>query len=367
MDFLERPEDIDKFVCTEVSEAQTSWGRDLVRSNMIHSCGPFCYTKHHNCGGDREKCKELPYPCRKDFAKPPASTTTLDGNTGNVTHRRREEEDRLVVEFNEELLRIWQGHCNVKSTSTATIISYLFGYCFKGNDRAEYILQKQETGSALEAYKKARYLSSMEACWRAFSYENCTIRPKIHILNLTIPYTVGGQVEAHRKKITKTKNARKAEERGTLSQIGAWFYRPEQLDALSFSEFHEQYGSSPEPFKKKNLGTLGTDYFLDNRPKGSWYVRKHPLGPQLFRFYDLHPYHGAAFYLMLLLKHHVVDVRLDPSESVEDGYRRCLHSKRTGVTYTTYEEFVRAELPATLGDEGPVLYFQVRRIKNFVH
>lgn len=275
MNFLNKPEKVEEYVCTEVSACRTEWGRQLVLNNMVHTCGPFCYTKFHQCSCNRERCLQQQEPCRKRFPFCLKDATSIDPTTGTIHHRRREEQDRLTVEFNETLLRMWDGHANVKVTSTATIISYLFGYCFKGNDKAEYILQKEDTGSPLLAYKRARYLSAMEAVWRGLSFQNVYMKPAVHVLEVTIPYALGGQVEAHRKKITQTKNAKKAVERGTLSHIASWFYRPAVFEDMTPHEYHETCGMSPQPFPGKNL-VEGVDFWRDSRPTGGWYIRKHP-------------------------------------------------------------------------------------------
>lgn len=355
-DFTAKPADVDNFVCTEISETKTTWGRKLVDSNMVHRCGPFCFTKKHNCAGKTEICQELCDLCRKRFPHDFCEKTKLDPEKGHVIHRRREPEDRLCVEFNETLLRMWDGHCNVKVASTAQIIAYLFAYTFKGNDKAEYILQLEETGSPLKAYRKARYLTSMEAVWRALSYQNVWIEPSVHTLNVTIPFVVGGQLEAHRKKIAKTKNMTKSIERGTLDPVQAWFYRPQHLKNLTPQEYFESYGLSSEPFAKIEKLKEGKDYWRDQRPGKPWYVRKHPRGKQIWRFFNLHPYHGASFYLMLLLKHGLAKPILNNSQKPLDGFRACL--EMNSATYDTYEEAVRTEIPHLLGDEGPLLYFR---------
>jgi hypothetical protein len=192
---------------------------------MMHKCTAWCFSRDHNCGGDPEKCRAQACPCKKDFPKPLCDATHVAPATGYMIPRRRAEEDQFTVEFNEELLLLWDGHCNVKVASTATIIAYLFSYTFKGNDKTAYLLEMEKTSSPVLAYRKARYLSSMEACWRMFSFQNAWIEPKITVLQVAIPYEIGGNTKAWKKPYAHFKSVAKSEERGKLDDLPTYFYR----------------------------------------------------------------------------------------------------------------------------------------------
>ena len=46
--------------------------------------------------------------------------------------------NRLVVEYNRDILYIWQGHANVKFAGSVQLLEYLYKYLFKGPDKAQY-------------------------------------------------------------------------------------------------------------------------------------------------------------------------------------------------------------------------------------
>ena len=111
-------ESVDQFVSAEVSSADPET-KALVLQWMLH-------TKHTRCSDKFGKCKA-------NYPKPITPRTTVD-EKGYVQMRRRSIEDVNVVEFNGVILKMWNGHANVKIASTVNVIWYAFKYIFKGRD-----------------------------------------------------------------------------------------------------------------------------------------------------------------------------------------------------------------------------------------
>lgn len=168
---------------------------------------------------------------------------------------------------------------------------------------------------------------------------------------MVIPYAIGGQVQAHQQKVKPSrKAAATAAKRGTLPHLQAWFYRNAVHEELAPHEYYEQFQMSPD---KPESGTENVDWWKDNRPGQQWYVRAHPRGKQVWRYYQLHPYNGASFYLMILLKNKATLPRIEAPLSPLEGFRAALNGYET-----TYEQFCRAKLPKMLKDEAPHLYLK---------
>lgn len=71
--------------------------------------------------------------CSYFYPKPIRATTEID-NKGYVQHRKREQEDRNVVAYNEQLSMRFRCHINVEVAATVNIMAYLYKYIYKGSD-----------------------------------------------------------------------------------------------------------------------------------------------------------------------------------------------------------------------------------------
>ena len=140
-------------------------------------------------------------------------------------------------------------------------------------------------------------------------------------------------------------------QRGTLSQLESWFYRPVELRDVGYHECHEKYSYAPaRPEKGPKDGHL----YFDQRPK-PWSVREHPNGRQIYRFFQLQPRQGAVFYFGILLKHKLVNPICGPSDPPLNGYEQCLTVN--GKKYGTYQEACEKEVPDLIGADCGKLYF----------
>jgi hypothetical protein len=70
--------------------------------------------------------------CRFRYPKAITPQTSVDAH-GNVHYRRRNEEDRMVVPYNMELIRRYKCHINFEVAGTSHLFQYLFKYIHKGN------------------------------------------------------------------------------------------------------------------------------------------------------------------------------------------------------------------------------------------
>ncbi|XP_028802415.1 uncharacterized protein LOC114757507 [Neltuma alba] len=87
-------------------------------------------------------------------------------------------DNRYVVLYNAQLLRLFQGHLNVEKTNQSRAIKYLFKYISKGHDRViAGIYHNDELGNSqhdfdeISHYLNCRYISACESTWRIFSFD----------------------------------------------------------------------------------------------------------------------------------------------------------------------------------------------------
>ena len=62
-----------------------------------------------------------------------------------------------TVEYNEDLLRFWDGHIHVKFCHTANVIFYVYKYIFKGRDGNRFHLGEAESVDEISEYLDCRY------------------------------------------------------------------------------------------------------------------------------------------------------------------------------------------------------------------
>ncbi|XP_028804724.1 uncharacterized protein LOC114759678 [Neltuma alba] len=190
------PGDIDKIISVEIPDERNDPELyELVSNYMMH--GP--------CGSSNKKS-----PCMKDgkcskyFPKKFVDHTVVDED-GYPTYRRRRDghtivkkgvtlDNRYVVPYNANLLRLFRGHINVEKTNQSQAIKYLFKYISKGNDRVVAGIYK--TGNASDSemtfdeithYLNCRYVSPCEAAWRIFAFDIHHRYPSVERLSFHLP------------------------------------------------------------------------------------------------------------------------------------------------------------------------------------
>jgi hypothetical protein len=127
--------------------------------------------------------------CSKSYPKEFKSETQVS-NDGYHKYRRRTPEEggftvtksingrevtvdnRWIVPHSPYLTRMFEAHINVEVCSSIKSIKYVLKYIHKGCDMAAFKVEKN-AGAApneIENYISARYVSSVNACWRIFSF-----------------------------------------------------------------------------------------------------------------------------------------------------------------------------------------------------
>ena len=156
--------DIDKVISAELPTEPELLQKVL--KHMMHSHYPErCY---------RTKAEKDSKKCHYTYPKPLNGETYLD-EAGYPHYRRRQENDRNVVPYNPELLKLFDCHINVEFASSVTLIMYLYKYIYKGHDQAQGCLSKDE----IKQFIAGRLLTASEATWRIFGYELTRRRPAV--------------------------------------------------------------------------------------------------------------------------------------------------------------------------------------------
>jgi hypothetical protein len=384
---------INRVTTAEVSQLRTRMGRRIYRNTMRHKCTKACRSRLHRCT-DAASCVLQPVPCKKKFPWPIKRRTQLDPRTGYVIYRRRQPADRLGVEVSEKVLVAWGGgHANTKVVSTGQIICYLFGYCFKGNDRATWFTELEASnGDQFRAYRRSRYLSSMEAAHRGFEFANASIHPKVHTVAISLPAAAG-------RYIPQNKTGAAMLRRNSLPALEGYCWRPEALRGVAFLDYVGEYDTDLAPRKKVTAAQV----HWDRRPgQPKWAVFPYAQTGRLVRMQSLAPHQGELFYFSLLLKHGRDDVVrkihrvvfytwfisasrkhntlqlmhglrdvskqiLFPSHPLgvckpfaENDVQECWSScfRHDGQTFATYKAVVETAMPDLLHDTGADLYFR---------
>ena len=192
--------EIDKITSAEIPYLNKEpLAYNVVKQYMVH--GP-CESVN-----SRASCM-IENKCVKHFPKKFCSQTTVD-NDGFPKYRRRNNgiyverngvklDNQYIVRHNIDLLVKFQAHINVEWCNRSGSIKYLFKYITKGPDRATLILeenlhvdaftrmQNMTDTDEVKGYLNCRYVSTIEACWRIFEFENHYRQPAVQRLSFHI-------------------------------------------------------------------------------------------------------------------------------------------------------------------------------------
>ncbi len=206
----------DRFVCAEIPPEDKPILRKAVLQHMVH--GPCGVHKPHSPCMENKKCtKNFP----KEFVK-----QTTDAADSYPEYRRRKEEDggltailnegkrsevkidnSWIVPFNAALLKRFDCHINVEIVTSIGCLKYLFKYIHKGEDMTAVAIEADHRGGVgkppvlpeekgdvpdvnagtplpavaavpagqrkmpvdeVTAFRQARYISPIEACFKLF-------------------------------------------------------------------------------------------------------------------------------------------------------------------------------------------------------
>ena len=95
----------------------------------------------------RQSCRLRNGKCSDRYPRPCVERTHLD-DRGYIQYRRRGNQNANVVEHNLDTLRFMNSHVNVQVAGTVNVIAYLFKYCFKGRDKADYAVNENSAEPA---------------------------------------------------------------------------------------------------------------------------------------------------------------------------------------------------------------------------
>lgn len=168
---LSTSDKIDEYISAEIPDPETDQELyDIVTQNMIHGpCNERCLVNG--------KCSKY-YP--KDFRE----ETVLNAD-GYPFYRRRNDgrtilkrgtlfDNRHVVPYCPQLLKIFNCHINVEVVSSIKSVKYLHKYVYKGHDSATVIIENTPNEiivnhDEIKNYVDTRYVGPVEACYRIFN------------------------------------------------------------------------------------------------------------------------------------------------------------------------------------------------------
>ena len=120
----------------------------MVRSTVVHKCGPGCLRKH-KCGQQQ---------CDKYFPKAAQPVPTI--NERGLCLHQRDGRPAMLAAFYMRLLKRYYCHINVEVASCANIMAYLYKYVFKGPDKCNVTIRSDGGGAAM-ALSSALYKGPM--------------------------------------------------------------------------------------------------------------------------------------------------------------------------------------------------------------
>eukprot|EP00752_Nemacystus_decipiens_P012512 g11082.t1 len=110
------------------------------------------FMTHKNC--ERRPCyQEGKKKCKKRFPKPPQLSTTFD-DRGYPLYRRTSD-DRDIVPYTPTLLLAFDAHINTEVSASVNVVSYVFGYIYKGPDRTSFAITEvsEDTVDTIKQWK----------------------------------------------------------------------------------------------------------------------------------------------------------------------------------------------------------------------
>lgn len=114
-----------------------------------------------------------------------------DGRT--VTKGRHQLDNRWVVPYNPYLAQKYNAHINVDVCATIKSVEDIYKHGFKGHDRAPVqitagvVAEQGEPQDEIKQYLDARYVGSIEACWRIFRFAMHKEWPNVVRLQVHLP------------------------------------------------------------------------------------------------------------------------------------------------------------------------------------
>jgi hypothetical protein len=127
----------------------------------------------HKCSNDVNGCLDKDGKCTKHFdMNAPNDRTTFDSR--GFPEYKRTQNSLYVVTYVPQILKDWDGHCNVGYCGSVFTCVYLYKYVFKGAKKERFRLKNAEDiddRDEINLYLRARMICSMDACWRVFGYQ----------------------------------------------------------------------------------------------------------------------------------------------------------------------------------------------------
>jgi hypothetical protein len=298
----------------------------------------------HKCSSDVNGCLDKDGKCTKRFdMNAPNDRTTFDSR--GFPEYKRTQNSLNIVTYIPQILKDWDGHCNVGYCGSVFTCVYLYKYVFKGAKKERFRLKNAEDiddRDEINLYLRARMICSMDACWRVFGYQTY---PK----SSPSVYVVQVKMSQHIQYIA---------DQGRVCDLSIYFNRPAtpEMDELKFTEFFEQYAFSAKLPKRyeRNRHLNGEEYWeiiLANGVKRFIYKRLNRT-PVIARMGIISIQAGEKYYLRMMLLNF-------PARSYVD-LLRC----PDGSTVSYFQEAAKAQGIISDGDEPYEVFKEIILISS---
>ena len=211
------PEHYDCAVTAEFSE--NAEVREVQAEFMYHRCNDHC--KNDTGSGGTHCCtKRYPKPYREETSegddtypeyrrRRPVDDDTPDKRWGGAQKNtfikktgKKEEvlNNSRLVPHNIFLLMKYRCHLNVEICNSINAVKYLYKYVYKGPDKVMYGVKSRDDldltpdqpgqgpgRDEIDEFVQARYVTTSEACWRAFEFSMGALYPSVQRLNVHLP------------------------------------------------------------------------------------------------------------------------------------------------------------------------------------
>lgn len=314
-------ENIDRIISAEIPDKYEAGSLDIdpvynmVTKSMIH--GPNCTKRKLGCSSNGF--------CKYKYPQKYNSQTVIEEDNYPLYRRRSPEEggnqfikyinnvkhnvtNADVVPYSPWLIKKYDCHINVEYVHSVKSIKYVFKYIMKGSDQAMVTVEKgtdannnggrQQPRDEIKEYQTRRYVSSVEACWRLFSFDITGRYPSVEALPVHVP---GGQKVYFNPDSTDMDIAEEKLEKSERTKLTEYFRM-----------CRDKVGNAEELYYYQM-----PEYFTWDTKMNTWKIRQQQCS--VGRMHQAHPSNVERFHLRLLLNNTKGATSFDHLKTLDDG------------------------------------------------
>ena len=200
--------------------------RKMVRKLETHEyCTPKCFQKAF--GQTSNKCKYgFPYSVPQDVEE-------LDEDNTRYLYPRRNEEDKMIVPHNLEMLVVWGAGHNVQRVSRHGFEMYLAKYISKPEPSTK--IELPENTSAPERYLKTRVIGAIEALEVLMGFQQHSMSRMV----IYLPSEARPTVKVLKGKKLLEDLPQDSQDVFYMSKFQVYLLRPEELNSITYPDLYK--------------------------------------------------------------------------------------------------------------------------------